>query len=183
MKTANSLSVYVLSLLLVTSAGCVSGGGQKLQGEQGKRLYWKVYPKSDNTFYILPRPELTASLSSEAAMNNLKPEQATEMARKLNSNLQFTVKVSDEAGTRMVRVSPEPLIEDIVEVCKGKNVHPFLQSRCSKELNWAAKGMRPDIYLQLDDCQAVILADALNRLYGAPAGKNDRCPELDQVEK
>ncbi|MEN9808849.1 MAG: hypothetical protein RLZZ488_416 [Pseudomonadota bacterium] len=183
MKSSKTPLLFVLSLFLATAAGCVSGGGQKSEGEQSKRLYWKVYPKSDNTFYILPRPELTTSLPSASAMNNLKPEQAEEMVRKLNSNLQFTVKVSDEAGTRMVRVAPEPLIEDIVEVCKGKNVHPFLQSRCSKELNWAAKGIRPDIYLQLDDCQAVVLANALNRLYGAPAGKNDRCPELDQVEK
>lgn len=183
MKTENELQVIVMSLCLGISAGCVSSSGQKAQSEQGKRLYWKVYPKSDNTFYILPRPELTTQLPSVSAMNNLKPKQAEEIVRKLNSNLQFTAQVTDEGGTRMVRVSPEPKIEDIVQICKSASVHPFLQSRCSKELNWAAKGVRPDIYLQLDDCQAVVLANALNRLYETPTAKTDRCPELDQVEK
>ncbi len=168
---------------ICTSISCISTSQGQPKADSDKRVYWKVYPKSDNTYYILPRPELTTSLATPQAMNALSDEQARGMAAKLNANLQFKVEVENEGGTRMVRVAPEPLTEDIIEICKAPNVHPFLQARCKKELAWAAKGERPDIYLKFEDCEAVVTANALNKLYGRPAVPQTLCPALPQVEK
>lgn len=165
------------------SISCVSTSQRLSKADPDKRVYWKVYPKSDNTYYILPRPELTTSLATPQAMNALSDEQARGMATQLNAKLRFKVEVENEGGTRMVRVAPEPLTEDILEICKATNVHPFLQARCKKELAWAAKGERPDIYIQFEECEAVVTANALNKLYGRPAVPQTLCPALPQVEK
>lgn len=179
--TVVAITVVVHSL----STACVTGriDARERSGSDNPRLYWKVYPKSDNTFYILPRPELTTTLSTPSEMNNLRKDQAEQMAGKLNAGLQFSVQVSNEAGSRMVRVSPEPLIEDIIDACKTQRRHPFLEGRCKKELAWAAKGERPDIYLQFDDCEAVAFASALNRIYGKVMPSTNLCPAWHQVEK
>jgi hypothetical protein len=150
---------------------------------QEHRLYWKVFPQSDNTFYILPRPELTQELSTPAAMNHLKKEQAVQLAHRLNSQLQFKAVIMMEGATRMVRVSPEPLLEDIIDICKQKDVHPILATRCKKELDWQERGHRPDIYLLMNNCEAVVLADALNTLYHAPRSENHLCRELKNAVK
>lgn len=162
---------------------CVSTQASTSKESQSRKLYWKVYPKSDNTFYILPRPELTAELSTPESMNKLREEKARAMAAKLNAELQFKVQASVEGGSRMIRIIPEPLLEDIIEICKAKEPHPFLQSRCKKELAWAEKGIRPDIYLQWDECEAVVTANALNTMYGKNKISPSLCPALNQVEK
>ncbi|NBX17555.1 MAG: hypothetical protein EBR09_09340 [Proteobacteria bacterium] len=177
-----------LNGLLLISAGClftacVTAPAAQTAPESGGRLYWKVYPKSDNTYYILPRPELTQSLSSPREMNSLTDEQARKTAGQLNASLQFRVQVENEGGTRITRVVPEPLLEDMIEICKAPDVHAVLQLRCKKELAWAAKGMRPDIYLQFSDCEAAAAANALNRLYGKNTVPQNICPAIPQVEK
>lgn len=165
-------------------SGCATTRQQSsVQSTTQRRLYWKVYPKSDNTFYILPRPELTADLSTPGKMNALAKDQAMAIADSLNTSLQFKAQVNTEAGVRVVRIAPEPLIEDVVEVCREKAVHPFLEPRCQKERGWAERGQRPDIYLPFDTCEAVVLANALNKLYGRNAIATELCPELRQVEK
>jgi hypothetical protein len=177
--------IFTASIIFCAAhlSGCVSTSTGSGSRDADKRIYWKIYPKSDNTYYILPRPELTQSLSSPREMNTLSDEQARAMASKLNASLQFKVQVENESGTRMTRIIPEPLLEDIIEICKAKEVHPVMQSRCKKELAWAAKGVRPDIYLQFSDCEAVVTAHALNKLYGKETAAQTLCPELPQVEK
>lgn len=186
-RKPGNIWMFAMAVLIFhnLSTGCVTGRGNistPAAAEQ-QRLYWKVYPKSDNTFYILPRPELTKSLSTPSAMNSLGKEQAESMARNLNSALQFTIEVSNEGGTRMVRVNPEPLLEDLVDICKTQGRHPFMDARCKKELAWASKGERPDIYLQFDDCEAVAFASALNKIYRKPQARTNLCPAWNQVEK
>lgn len=178
-------NAYSASLALITCSlcACVSTPKNKSESRSGQRLYWKVYPKSDNTYYILPRPELTQTLSTPREMNSLNDKQAEIMASKLNSSLQFKVQVENESGTRMTRIIPEPLLEDIIEICKAPDVHAVIQSRCSKELSWAAKGSRPDIYLKFSDCEAVVTANALNKLYGRKSDVQNLCPEIPHVEK
>lgn len=167
----------------ILSTSCVTTQRSDGTASEGQRFYWKVYPKSDNTYYILPRPELTNALPTPEAMNRLKEEQARGMAEKLNSQLQFKIKIETEAGDRMIRIVPEPLIEDILEICRTKDRHPFLQNRCKKELAWDARGIRPDIYLKIDECEAVALTNHLNALYRKPSISTQLCPALHQVEK
>lgn len=180
-------TIWPLTISLGLATGCVT---PPLSGQQGgseatteQRLYWKVYPKSDNTFYLLPRPELTRELSTPEKMNSLPEPRAREMAQKLNAQLHFEAKAETESGQTTGRVHPEPLLEDILAVCRKKFVHPFLESRCKKELSWQEKGQRPDIYLMLDTCQAAALADALNNLYGKSKKPSSLCPEKDHVAK
>ena len=177
-------SAFSLFALFVLSSACTTtsqlSGAEKTSGE---RLYWKVYPKSDNTFYLLPRPEFTSEFPDPHAINSLKETQAQVMASKLNSQLQFNVSKADEGGTLVVRIVPEPLIEDIVDICAQGAPHALLEKRCKKELAWHQKGSRPDIYLAFDACEAVVMANKLNDLYKKPHSKSTLCPALNQVEK
>lgn len=182
-KQPKHFSYLFCSLFFIS---CVSTPKDDVSVTQREKIYWKVYPKSDNTFYILPRPEFTTDLSTPERMNRLSIEQARTLARELNSNLQFRVDVQLEGTERMVRLNPEPLIEDVLEVCKTTlHEHPILEKRCKKELAWEAKGERPDIYLVYDACEAVDMANALNKLYRRSLNSKDQglCPELPQVEK
>jgi hypothetical protein len=164
----------------VTSRETLSGAGGSASGQ---RLYWKVFPKSDNTFYLIPRPELTQDLPTPEKMNSLPEQHARVLAEKLNAELRFEAKSEMEAGSQIFRVSPEPLLEDILALCKKGPIHPILENRCKKERAWEEKGQRPDIYLMLDACQAATLADALNDLYGKKRVPSALCPERDQVAK
>lgn len=154
------------------------------QAKTPRRLYWRVYPKTDNTFYLIPRPEFTTQFQTPEEMNNLPREQAEKMASVLNSSLQFSVEKTNEGGTLMFRVVPEPLLEDILEICRQKPAQLLLESRCQKELAWSEKGYRPDIYLKLDACEAVALAQSLNIVYEKQNSPSNLCPQLlDHVAK
>lgn len=187
MKNLSSRKMIGFAGFLTTLCGflpaCVSTRSSDAKVSQAGKIYWKVYPMSDNTFYILPRPELTTELPTPELMNKLKEDKARAMAAKLNAELQFKVQASVEGGSRMIRIVPEPMLEDIIEICKAKTPHPFLQSRCKKELAWAEKGIRPDIYLQWDECEAVVTANELNAMYGKNKVSPSLCPALNQVEK
>lgn len=181
-------SVAKLALLatIFTTTACTTTSHPDIssQAKTAGRLYWRVYPKSDNTFYLIPRPELTTQFPNPEAMNNLPREQAEKMATALNSALQFSVEKTNEGGTLMIRVVPEPLLEDVLEICRQKPAQLFLESRCQKELAWSEKGYRPDIYLKFDACEAVALARALNVIYGKKDSPSDLCPQLpDHVAK
>jgi hypothetical protein len=97
--------------------------------------------------------------------------------------LQFKVEQSMEGNTLMVRIVPEPLLEDIIDLCRASKPHPFLENRCKKELAWAARGARPDIYMQYDACEAAVMMRSLNRLYGITSPTTNVCPQIDQVAK
>jgi len=150
---------------------------------QGARAYWKVFSKPDGTYYIIPRPEFTPEFPTVPSINSLSRAKADEWAAQLNSQLQFRIEKSIEGSQLMVRVVPEPLLEDIVDLCRTTRPHAVLENRCKKELAWASRGARPDIYMQYETCEAVAMMRALNELYGRPSPANDLCPQIDQVAK
>ena len=184
LKISVKQRLSIVPIALSAAAGCATLPHPTNAEEiSTQRLYWKVFPKSDNTFYLIPRPELTLELPTPEKMNSLPEQRARGLAEKLNAQLHFEAKAEMEGGEQVFRVQPEPLLEDILAVCKMKSVHPILENRCRKERAWEEKGQRPDIYLLLDACQAAALADALNDLYGKPRKPASFCPEKDQVAK
>lgn len=170
-----------ITLTLVGATACQTTRSQTAAPgtAQNERLYWKVFPKSDNTFYLIPRPELTTPFSTPEKINSLSLEQAQEMAQQLNTKLQFRVEKTNEGGELMVRILPEPLLEDIIHICRQSPVNPLLENRCKKELNWEAKGSRPDIYLKFDACEATLLARELNKLYRRQQPTLNLCPQFN----
>ena len=175
----------ILSCVLATAVhGCATTSRPAAKPTaENQRSYWKVFQKTDGTCYLIPRPELTPEFPTVTSINSLSRADADAVAARLNAQLQFRVERSIEGGTLMVRVVPEPLLEDIVDLCRSGRPHAFLESRCKKELAWAARGTRPDIYLQYEPCEAAAMMRALNSLYGRPSPATDICPQLDQVAK
>lgn len=175
----------LLSCAFVTALqGCATTSSSTTKASaENQRSYWKVFEKSDGTCYLIPRPELNPEFPSITSMNNLSRVDANAMAARLNEQLQFRVERSIEGGTLMVRIVPEPLLEDIVDLCRSGTPHALLANRCQKEVAWAARNTRPDIYLQYEPCEAAVMMRELNKLYGRPSPANDVCPQLDQVAK
>ncbi len=97
------------------------------------------------------------------------------MAEHLNDSLQFNVTTHEENGESMIRIEPEPHLEDIVAICRQHPNELSIQSRCIKELKWVAGKARPDIYLRHRACEAVFFAKQLNRLYEKPQPKFIHC--------
>lgn len=143
--------------------------------ERAHKDYWRAVAKPDGHFYIIPRPELTPEFPTPEAINHLTAEQAKTMTDTLNTSLQFNVTENDENGEAFVRITPEPHLEDILEVCRRFPNEEVIQIRCQKELKWAAGKARPDIYLRYTACEAVFFATQLNALYQKPQPSFVRC--------
>lgn len=174
LKISFQLGWLACSLLL---ASCVSVPrlSAATSAEQTKKLYWRSVGKPDGRYYIVPRPELSSEFPTPDAINNLTYEQAKAVADRLNASLQFNVTSNTENGNFIIRITPEPHIEDIVAICRQHPRENVIQNRCLKELKWAASNARPDIYLRHTACEAVFFATQLNVMYQTPQPSFSQC--------
>jgi hypothetical protein len=172
----------ILSLFLTFACGlplmsCTSTPklSSSAMPEQSRRAYWKAVAHPDGRYFILPRPELSTDYPTPDAINNLTYAEATTMVTRLNGALQFNVSVSIENDESVVRITPDPHLEDVLEICRLYPNEAVIQGRCQKELKWAAGKARPDIYLRYTACEAAFFAKQLNHMYGRPQPKITLC--------
>lgn len=144
---------------------------------ESMKTYWKAVSKPNSRYYIVPRPELTAEFPTPEAINNLTRQQAQAIVSKLNDKLQFTVAETTENGDSLIRITPEPHLEDIVQICVQHPTEQSIQDRCRKELKWASDKARPDIYLRFEACEAVFFARQLNNMYQKPQPEFPLCKQ------
>lgn len=162
------LCVLVCLLPLMSCVAAQPLNGAVKTPRLPEKKYWQAHGKDNGRFYILPRPTLSPDFPTPEDINNLTAEQATTMTTKLNSTLQFRVQEERDNGNTLIRISPEPHLEDVIAICRQYPNQESIRARCQKELAWASKGLRPDIYLQLETCEAEFFAFELNQIYQRP---------------
>jgi hypothetical protein len=158
-----------------------------------------VFVQADGTAYMIPRPdghpalffacrsgneqpfkqildryllcqEQALSAEQVEVVNAMVPADALAIAHVLHERLVF---VAGEAGVR-----PYAFPGDILELCNESAAFRAgpLKERCDFELEAAASGARNEIGWSHTGEQGVVLADALNGLYGIEGG--EKCDRL-----
>lgn len=170
-----SLCGLVCLLPLVSCVSAQPHTGAEDAQQLSPKTYWHAHGKDNGRYYILPRPTLTPDFPTPEHINNLTAEQAKTITAHLNSTLQFRVQEEKDNGNTLIRINPEPHLDDVITICRKNPAQQAIHARCQKEIAWASKGSRPDIYLQLESCEAEFFAFELNRMYQRPQPEFTLC--------